>query len=232
MPRSLSPERAPDSQQTVESAIRRVQRAYKRGQAMWRDHPDGVPPGWFDKEARRTGIHRCTLRRARQIAHPKTGLTKKELNELFALSRKHRYAFSPTVLYRAMVITDRRARFRFLTAAVQGGWTEGRSRLELLEMRGRTIAMGTELLKMRRGRVGAGKPPLVASTAEGLLGQVFKMSTHWTRWFARLEKKQEPGEPTRHATLADLPAATQRALKKITTAMQDLNALADRQLRR
>lgn len=232
MPRSFSPERAPDSRQAVESAIRKVKKAYSRGKAMWRSHPERVPPGWFDKEARRTGIHRCTLRRTRQIAHPTTGLTKKELRELFALSRKHRHAIRPTVLYRLLVFTDRRERFRVLRAAILGGWTDIQARLKLLEMRGRSIAAGTESLKMRRGRVGAGKPPVVAATGEELLAQVFKMSTHWTRWFARLTEEQEPGEPTRHAALADLPAATQKALKEICAAMQSLNAMVDRRLRK
>ncbi len=231
MPRSPSPERAPDSRQAVEAAVRKVKRAYGRGKEMWRSHPERIPSGWFDKEARRTGIHRCTLRRARQIADPKTGLTKKELNELFAASRKHRHALRPTVLYRLLVLTDRRERFRFLRAAILGGWTDIQTRLELLQMRGRSIAAGAER-KMRKGRAGAGKPPVVAATVEELLAQVFKMSTHWTRWFVRLTEEQEPGEPTRHAALADLPAATQKALKRITKAMQDLNTMANRQLRR
>lgn len=161
--------------------------------------------GLIEGEARRRKINPDTARKLRQLADPKTGFTRSELDGVVALCTTYEYPIALSVIFRCLPV-PKGERKRLLQEAAQGRWNRRRLALELRE-------------RYPSRRQGDRKPKVVGEFNEAVL-QLQDSAFQLARWCEAFVESRRKTAGRRGA---------QQALRVIQQALQQIQLAAEKQ---
>lgn len=199
----------------VAAAVKGIREFFALGRSLppRRPHGEVYGEGVVQEEARRRDMNPDTVQKARAFAHPVTGYTPAELDELCRLVRDTQPGQDDklAVISRTHVIrllsVPKRFRPRLQREAITKGWS--------------TAELECVIAARFGSRSAGGRRRRVPTDVLGQLIQIERMCTSWARWAAAAERRREE-QPPRATRLSDLPKPVQRLADAATAALAAL----------
>ena len=152
-----------ETQRRIES----LKKAHEIGKDILRQCTTHSQPGRISELAAKYGITRDKSQKLRQLANPKTGYTKQQLEKWYKYFRKEGLALTVTHFMKLVSVPTRNHRDRLTRKAVKQKWSTQQLQREILKLSGR---------RMRGGR----KPMIV--TGDGFASELESQLFSWSRW--------------------------------------------------
>jgi hypothetical protein len=183
----------------VEAAIREIEAMYAFGQEILDTCGERSPHGLIGKLAAKYNVNRDTAQKYRAIANPKTGYTRKDLDELFRIFREKQRVLS--IAHLVILLRAYKGLRNTLTLqALDGDWS---------------CRVLCDELNARQGRLGNGgrRPALIDSRK--LKGKLLTQLQSWQRWLESHRESitgMDSDVSTQIAALQKTIAATAKAV--------------------
>ena len=147
--------------------IKALKEAHEIGKDVLNQCDTYSQPGRISELAAKYGLTRDKCQKLRQMANPKTGYTKQQLEKWYKYFRKGGLALTVTHFVKLVSVPTRNHRDRLTRKAVKQKWSTQQLQREILKLSGR---------RMRGGR----KPVIV--TGDGFASELESQLYSWSRW--------------------------------------------------
>ena len=147
--------------------IKALKEAHEIGKDVLNQCTTHSQPGRISELAAKYGLTRDKCQKLRQLANPKTGYTKQQLEKWYKYFRKEGLALTVTHFVKLVSVPTRNHRDRLTRKAVKQKWSTQQLQREILKLNGR--------------RMLGGRKPFVA-TGDGFASELESQLFSWSQW--------------------------------------------------